>query len=126
MPGIDYHQLRRQISMVQVLDLIGFQAIWQRGAQQLRGPCPVPGCYSASGRSFSVHLTRQIYHCFACRSSGNALDLWAAVHGLSIHQAAADLCRVANLDPPWLTAFSTVSTCCLLRDVPFRAPSRNR
>jgi DNA primase len=125
MPGIDYQQLRRQLHMRQVLDLIGFQATGRRGPQ-LRGRCPIPGCRSASGRSFSVHLTRQVFHCFACRSGGNALDLWAAVHSLSIHQAAVDLCRLTNLDLPRLTASSTLSTRCQLRDVPFRAPSRNR
>ena len=124
MPGIDYHQLRQQIRMRQVLDLIGFQATWRRGPQ-LRGRCPIPGCRSTSGRSFSVHLTRQVYHCFACRSCGNVLDLWAAIYTLSIHQAAVDLCRVTNLDPPWLTTVSRISTACRLPDVPFRAPSRN-
>ncbi len=124
MPGIDYQQLRRKLHMRQVLDLIGFQATWRRGPQ-LRGQCPIPGCRSASGRSFSVHLTRQVYHCFACRSCGNMLDLWAAIYTLSIYQAALDLCRVTNLDPPRLTAFSAVSTRCQPRDVPFRAPSRN-
>ncbi len=125
MPGIDYHQLRQQISMRQVLDLIDFQATWQRGAQ-LRGPCLVPGCCSTSGRSFSVHLTQQVYHCFACCARGNALDLWAAVHSLSIHQAAVDLCQATNLDPPWLPSLSDISTRCRQSDVAFRAPSRNR
>jgi DNA primase len=124
MPSIDYHQLRQQIRMRQVLDLIGFQAIWQRGPQ-LRGRCPIPGCCSTSGRSFSVHLTRQVYHCFACRSSGNVLDLWAAIYTLSIYQAAADLCRLMNLNPPRLTTVSRISTTRRLREVPSRAPSRN-
>ncbi len=125
MPGIDYQRLRQQITMRQVLDLIGFQATSRHGPQ-LRGTCPVSNCRSTSGHSFSVHLTRQVYHCFACRSCGNALDLWAAVHSLSIHQAALDLSRVANLDPPWLTASSILSTRYQLRAVPSRAPSRNR
>jgi len=125
MPGIDYQRLRQQVTMRQVLDLIGFQATSRQGPQ-LRGTCPVPSCRSISGRSFSVHLTRQVYHCFACHSCGNALDLWAAVYGLSIHQAAVDLCRMANLDPPRLTASSTLSTRWQLREVPFRAPSPNR
>ena len=122
MPGIDYRQLRQQITMREVLDLIGFQPTWRRGPQ-LRGACPIPGCSSASDRSFSVHLARQVYHCFACRSRGNALDLWAAVRGLSIHQAAVDLCRVTNLDPPWLSASHLIPT---LRGVPSLASSRNR
>ena len=73
MPGIDYPELRRQITMREVLDLIGFQPTSHRGPQ-LRGPCLIPSCPSTSDRSFSVHLTRQVYHCFACRSRGNALD----------------------------------------------------
>jgi DNA primase len=125
MPGIDYQRLRQHITMRQVLDLIGFQATWRRAAQ-LRGRCPLPACRSASGRSFSVHLTRQVYHCFACRSGGNALDLWAAVHSLSIHQAALDLCRLTNLDPPWLTTVSRIAIPRRPPQVPFPAPSRNR
>ena len=100
MPGIDYPQLRRQITMRQVLDLIGFQATCPQGSQ-LRGPCPIPGCSSTSSRIFSVHRRRQVYRCFACGSQGNALDLWAAVRGLPLHQAALDLCRIIHLDPPW-------------------------
>ncbi len=124
MPGIDYQQLRRKLYMRQVLDLIGFQVTWRRGPQ-LRGQCPIPGCRSASGRSFSVQLTRQVYHCFVCRSCGNVLDLWAAVYTLSIHQAALDLCRVTNLDPPWMTTVSRISIPRRPPQVPFHAPSRN-
>lgn len=101
MPGIDYHQLRQQVSMHGVLDLIGFQPSWCRGPQ-LRGRCPIPDCPSTSHRAFSVHLVRQVYHCFACRSHGNALDLWAAVRRLPLHEATLDLCRTFNLVPPRL------------------------
>jgi DNA primase len=121
MPGIDYHQVRRQVSMTQVLDLIGFQASGRRGPQ-LRGPCPIPGCSSTSHRTFSVQLTRQIYHCFACNSHGNPLDLWSAVRRLPLHAATIDLCRTASLPLPRLPTSSTASE---PRSVPFRASSRN-
>jgi DNA primase len=124
MPGIDYQQLRRQISMREVLDLIGFQPTSRRGLQ-LRGPCPIPGCYSASDRSFSVHLARQVYHCFACRRHGNALDLWAAFRRLSLPHAALDLCRIATIAPPWLPAAPITPPTCQPRRVPLRAPLRN-
>ncbi len=124
MPGIDYHQLRQQISMSQVLNLIGFQATRQRGPQ-LRGPCPIRGGCSSSPRDFSVHLTRQIYHCFACGSRGNSLDLWAAVRRLPLHAAAVDLCRTAGLPVPWLSTSSATSTISRSQSVPFHAPSRN-
>jgi len=117
MPGIDYHQLRRQVSMAQVLGLIGFQATRRRGPQ-LRGPCPIPDCCSSSRQIFSVHLGRQIYHCFACGAHGNPLDLWAAVRCLPLHPAAIDLCRTAGLPLPLFPTSSATS-------VPYRAPSRN-
>ena len=123
MPGIDYRRLREQLSMAEVLGWVGFQTTRRRGAQ-LRGVCPIPGCPSASRRAFSAHLVRQIYHCFACGSHGNPLDLWSAVRRLPLHQAALDLCQVANLDPPWLPA-SPAPTPHSPLSVPSRAPSRN-
>jgi DNA primase len=125
MPGIDYRQLRRQITMREVLDLIDFQATWRDGPQ-LRGPCPIHDCRSSSDRSFSVHLTRRVYHCFACHSHGNALDLWAAVRSLSFPQAALDLCRTLNFDPPSLPASHLIRIPRRLRSVASSAPLRNR
>jgi hypothetical protein len=68
----------------------------------------VPGCSSTSDRCFSVHLARQVYRCFACRSHGNALDLWAAARRLDTYRAAINLCRATR------------------RGIPSRAPSCNR
>ena len=118
MPGIDYRQLRQRVSMTQVLDLIGFRATWRRGSQ-LRGPCPIPDCPSTSGRDFSVHLDRKVYHCFACRSHGNALDLWAAVRRLALHAAAIALCQTVHLVVPQFLDRRQPSR------VPFRDSSRN-
>jgi len=125
MPGIDYPQLRRQITMRDILDRIGFEPTWRHGPQ-LRGACPIPGCCSMSGRSFSVHIVRQFYRCFACGKQGNALDLWAAIRGLSLYHAALDLCRVMNLDPPWLSTSHRSRISHPSRPVPSRAPRRNR
>jgi DNA primase len=113
MPGIDYQRLRRQIKMRAVLARLGFQPASRHGLQ-LRGVCPIPGCRSRG--SFSVHLGQQIYHCFACHSRGNALDLWAAANGLPLYQAALSLSRVFRFDPPL----------CQPPAVPFAAPQRNR
>ena len=125
MPGIDYRQLRRQITMSRVLDLLGFQATWRHGPQ-LRGPCPLPGCRSTSRRPFSVHLARQIYHCFACRSHGNPLDLWAAVRSLPLYDAAPDLCQATQHAPPWLPTSHPIPALDRSCRVASRAPSRNR
>jgi DNA primase len=110
--------------MREVLGLIHFQPSRRRGPQ-LRGRCPIPDCPSSSRRAFSVHLVRQGYHCFACRSQGNALDLWAAFRRLSLHEAALDLCRTLNLAPPRLPASQFIPVSSKTDRVAFRAASRN-
>ena len=101
MPGIDYRRLRAEISMCEVLRQIGFAAISRRG-DQLRGVCPLPACQATPGRTFSVHLGRSIFRCFACGASGNQLDLWATLHDLPLHPAAKSLCRDLQRPIPWL------------------------
>jgi hypothetical protein len=130
---IDYCQLRRQITMDQVLELVGFQAAWRKGPQ-LRGPCPIPGCRSAalardrgtSSRVFSVHRTRALYRCFACGSRGNPLDLWAAICELPLYQAAIHLSHVTGIELPRLSSACDRPTRPLSSDVAIREPSRNR
>jgi len=124
MPGIDYRQLRQQVSMAQVLALLGFQATCRRG-DQLRGPCLIPGCRSTSPRAFSVHLTRQVYRCFVCGSHGNSLDLWAATRRLPLHSAALDLCQATALVPPRQPLSRLTSSPRPSCRVASRAPSRN-
>jgi DNA primase len=101
MPGIDFEVLRNEIGIDQVLDVLGFQPSSVSG-DQLRGPCPVHGSSSDQSRSFSVNVMRGRYYCFKCNSKGNQLELWAAVHRISIYQAAADLCKAIGRDVPWI------------------------
>jgi len=110
MPGIDYRQLRERIPMSQVLELLGFQPRRQN-REQLRGPCPIHGSSDPRSDIFAVHLGKQAYYCHGCHASGNQLDLWAAVHKLSLHPAAFDLCRAAHIDPPWLPSPNRFPRC---------------
>jgi DNA primase len=105
MPGIDYRRLRAEVSMPQVLKLIGFQPTSRRG-DQLRGKCPLPACRSFAARRFSVHLARGIFQCFACGAAGNQLDLWAVLHDLPLHQAAQSLCHHLDRPIPQLPALN--------------------
>jgi DNA primase len=116
MSAIDYQTVRSQIPMADVLKWIGFQPTSRRGPQQ-RGPCPLPHCPSRSNRVFSVHLQKQIYHCFGCQSQGNQLDLWAAFHQRPLYEAAITLCHRAhitvprhNTTPPTVPPFNTPNT----------------
>ena len=101
LPGVDFRAVREAVSIRDVLKLVGFVARETRG-DQLRGPCPIHGSTSPKSRIFSVHLARNAFRCFKCGSSGNQLDLWAAVTKTDLHAATIDLCRRLQIDVPWL------------------------
>ena len=103
MSGIDFVLLRRQISLTQVLDLVGFTPTTRCGPQW-RGPCPVHGSKSRRSRSFAAQVEKNCWHCFRCGAHGNALDLWAAATGLPLYEASRDLCQRLHLEIPWLSA----------------------
>jgi DNA primase len=99
MPGIDFVLLRRQISLTQVLNLVGFTATTRRGPQ-LRGPCPVHGSKSPRSRSFAAHVEKNCWHCFRCGAGGNALDLYLAVTKLPVYEGALELCARLGISAP--------------------------
>lgn len=98
-PPIDFAAVRAAVSMAAVLQLLGFQAKSTHGAQQ-RGSCPLHGSTSGTSRCFSAHLGQQMFHCFKCGRSGNALDLWSQATRQSIYDAAIDLCNRLNIPLP--------------------------
>lgn len=62
---------------------------------QRRGPCPIHNAPGERTGSFSVNLQTNVFICFSgrCGASGTCIDLWAAIHGLDLDQAARDLAR---------------------------------
>ena len=67
MPGIDFDRLRREITMEQVLTLLGFEPS-QRTGEQWYGACPVHDSTSDRARHFSVNVATRRYHCHKCHS----------------------------------------------------------
>ena len=103
MPGIDFRQLRANITMAEVLELLGFVAVARTGDQG-RGLCPLHASANAGKhRSFSANLSRNTFQCFKCGASGNQLDLWAKVSKQAVYEAALDLCVRLNRQAPWLS-----------------------
>jgi DNA primase len=100
-PGVDFNVLRVEITMEQVLTLLGFQPSARYGAQ-CYGVCPLHESASRRSRCFSVNLATGRYYCHGCHSHGNQLDLWAAATKLPLHHAAIDLCQRLGRDVPWI------------------------
>jgi DNA primase len=99
MAGVNFEVLRNEIKMEQVLEQLHFEQVSQSG-DQLRGPCPVHRSSNPGSRTFSVNVSTGRYYCHKCQSKGNQLELWAAVHKLSIYEAAIDLCRALGRPVP--------------------------
>lgn len=90
---IDFAQLRKQISMEQVLrELQVWDSLKGSGAQR-RGPCPIHEPSNREGRSFSVNLEKKAFQCFdaSCGAKGNVLDLWAQCRHLTPFDAAQEM-----------------------------------
>lgn len=102
LPFVEFATVRRQVTMEQVLRRLGWLDRLRRGdgPSQYRGPCPVHGDERSGSRSFSVNLAKHVFQCFhaECRVKGNALDLWAAVHRLSLREAALHLATTFQLE----------------------------
>lgn len=96
MGGVDFRTVRSQVTMSQVLDLLGFEATEAHG-DQVRGTCMIHDSNSLSSRTFSANLRKQVYQCFRCGSAGNQLDLWAAATHQPLYPATIDLCQRLGL-----------------------------
>ncbi len=60
------------------------------------------GSTARTSRCFSANLDRDVFHCFKCGRSGDALDLWAAATRQSPYDAALDLCGRLGIPVPHL------------------------
>jgi DNA primase len=103
MPGVDFNRVRTEITMEQVLSLVGFRPSRRSGAQWY-GSCPLHETLSEhhGRRSFSVNVAIGRYFCHDCHSQGNQLELWAAATKLPLHRAAIDLCHRLGRAIPWI------------------------
>jgi DNA primase len=108
MPGIHFASVRARIALTDVLAVIGFVPCESYG-DQVRGPCPVHHSATPSSRSFSANLRLNIYKCFKCGSGGNQLDLYATVTGLSVFEAAIELCEKLDHEIPWMVKDTPIS-----------------
>ncbi len=97
---IDFAHLKSQLPLARVLDQLGLTARLRGSGPQRRCACPLHRG-DARGRTFSVNLDTNVFHCFdkTCGRQGDVIDLWAAVRGLSLREAALDLVRTFGLEP---------------------------
>ena len=101
MPGIDFHRLRAEITIEQVLHLLGFEPTGRKGPQWY-GRCPLHESGAERSRCFSANVVLGRYDCHRCGSHGNPLELWAAATKQPLYPAMIDLCARLGREVPWI------------------------
>jgi hypothetical protein len=92
--------LKSQLSLARVLEHLGLAARLRGSGPQRRCACPIHRA-DGRGRTFSVNLEENVFHCFdaRCGQEGDVIDLWAALHHLDVRAAAIDLVQTFDLEP---------------------------
>ncbi len=101
-PAIDFTAVKSLISIGAVLKLLGVEV----AKSQHRGSCPLHGSTRGTSRCFSANQEQNVFHCFECGHSGNALDLWAKATKQTPYDAALDLCVRLGIELPTRTPVS--------------------
>jgi DNA primase len=90
----DFAQTVKQ--QADIVKIIGdYVRLKKSGAQNYSGLCPF---HSEKSPSFSVHATRQFYHCFGCGQSGDVFSFLQKIENLSFPEAVravAQKCGIA-------------------------------
>ncbi len=98
-PAIDFAAVKSFIGIAAVMKLLGITVT----KTQHRGSCPLHGSTRGTARCFSVHQEKNVFHCFKCGQSGNALDLWSKATQQTPYDAAVDLYTRLGIELPKLT-----------------------
>ncbi|OAI14762.1 DNA primase [Methylomonas koyamae] len=82
---------------VDIVDLIDSRVPLKKSGANYVARCPF---HTEKTPSFSVNRARQIYHCFGCGASGNAIGFLMEFNHLGFVEAVEDLAAFAGVDVP--------------------------
>ena len=93
--------LRAQADIVRIVG--DYVKLRKSGAQNFSGLCPF---HSEKTASFSVHATRQFYHCFGCGASGDVFSFVQKVENITFPEAVRLIAQKLGVPMPKV-AFSS-------------------
>ena len=92
----DFAQTVKQ--QADIVKIIGdYVRLKKSGAQNYAGLCPF---HSEKSPSFSVHATRQFYHCFGCGQSGDVFSFLQKIENLSFPEAVRAVAQKCGIPLP--------------------------
>jgi DNA primase len=100
-PGDFAYTVKQQADIVRIVG--DYIKLKKAGAQNYSGLCPFHGEKTAS---FSVHATRQFYHCFGCGVSGDVLSFVQKIENITFPEAVRMVAQKLGIPLP-KAAYST-------------------
>ena len=92
----DFAQTVKQ--QADIVKIIGdYVRLKKSGAQNYQGLCPF---HSEKSPSFSVHATRQFYHCFGCGQSGDVFSFLQKIENLSFPESVRAVAQKCGIPLP--------------------------
>jgi len=100
-PGDFAYTVKQQADIVRIVG--DYIKLKKAGAQNYSGLCPFHGEKTAS---FSVHATRQFYHCFGCGLSGDVFSFVQKIENITFPEAVRMVAQKLGIPLP-KAAYST-------------------
>ena len=94
-PGDFAYTVKQQADIVRIIG--DYVKLKKAGAQNFSGLCPF---HSEKTPSFSVHATRQFYHCFGCGASGDVLGFVQKIENITFPEAVRLVAQKAGIPVP--------------------------
>ena len=97
-PGDFAYTVKQQADIVRIVG--DYVKLKKAGAQNYSGLCPFHGEKTAS---FSVHATRQLYHCFGCGASGDVFSFVQKIENITFPEAVRAVAQKLGIALPKAT-----------------------
>lgn len=97
-PGDFAYTVKQQADIVRVVG--DYVKLKKAGAQNYSGLCPF---HNEKTPSFSVHATRQFYHCFGCGSSGDVFSFVQKIENVTFPEAVRVVAQKLGIALPKIT-----------------------
>jgi DNA primase len=94
-PGDFAHTVKEQADIVRIVG--EYVKLKKAGAQNYSGLCPF---HNENTPSFSVHATRQFYHCFGCGVSGDVFSFVQKIENLTFPEAVRAVAQKLGIALP--------------------------
>jgi DNA primase len=94
-PGDFAYTVKQQADIVRIIG--DYVKLKKAGAQNFSGLCPF---HSEKTPSFSVHATRQFYHCFGCGASGDVLGFVQKIENITFPEAVRLVAQKLGISLP--------------------------